>query len=50
MGMKFIYATKPFKSAGIENSFFIYVIVMLVICFFCSLQIPREARYLKDDH
>lgn len=39
-----------FKSAGIENSFFIYVIVMLVICFFCSLQIPREARYLKDDH
>ncbi len=39
-----------FKSAGIENSFFIYVIVMLVICFFYSLQIPREARYLKDDH
>lgn len=39
-----------FKSAGIENSFFIYVIVMRVICFFYSLQIPREARYLKDDH
>ena len=26
-----------FKAAGIENTFFIYVIVMLVICFLCSL-------------
>jgi MHS family dicarboxylic acid transporter PcaT-like MFS transporter len=39
-----------FKSAGIENTFFIYVIVMLVICFLCSLQLPKEAKYLKDDH
>lgn len=39
-----------FKSAGIENTFFIYVIVMLVICFFCSLKLPKEPEYLKDDH
>lgn len=39
-----------FKSAGIENTFFIYVIVMLLICFFCSWQLPREPKYLKDDH
>lgn len=39
-----------FKSAGIENSFFVYVIVMLVICFLCSWKIPKEPEYLKHDH
>lgn len=39
-----------FKSAGIENTFFIYVIVMLIICFLCSLKLPKEPEYLKDDH
>ena len=38
-----------FKAAGIENSFFVYVIVILIICFFCSWQLPKEAQYLKDD-
>ncbi|WP_216934210.1 MULTISPECIES: MFS transporter [unclassified Acinetobacter] len=38
-----------FKAAGIENSFFVYVTVMLIICFFCSWQLPKEAPYLKDD-
>ncbi|WEV48833.1 MFS transporter [Acinetobacter sp. ESL0695] len=37
-----------FKAIGLENTFFIYVIVMLVICFFCSLAIPKEPEYL--DH
>ena len=31
-----------FKAAGIENTFFIYVIVMLVICFLCSLALPKN--------
>lgn len=39
-----------FKSAGIENSFFVYVIVMLVICFLCSLKLPKEPKYLKEEH
>lgn len=39
-----------FKSSGIENTFFIYVIVMLVICFLCSLKLPKEPKYLKEDH
>lgn len=39
-----------FKSAGIENTFFVYVIVMLIVCFFCSWQLPKEPKYLKDDH
>ncbi|MEB5476832.1 MFS transporter [Acinetobacter pollinis] len=37
-----------FKAIGLENTFFIYVIVMLIICFFCSLAIPKEPEYL--DH
>ncbi|MCF9000115.1 MFS transporter [Acinetobacter nectaris] len=37
-----------FKASGLENTFFIYVILMLIICFFCSLAIPKEPEYL--DH
>lgn len=39
-----------FKASGIESTFFIYVIVMLVICFLCSFRLPKEPEYLKHDH
>lgn len=39
-----------FKDAGIENIFFIYVIFMLIICFFCSLALPKKPEYLENDH
>ena len=38
-----------FKQAGIENEFFIYVMVMLAICFFCSFKLPKEPEYLHHD-
>jgi len=38
-----------FKQAGVENEFFIYVIVMLIICFFCSFRLPKEPEYLHHD-
>ena len=38
-----------FKDAGIENTFFVYVIIMLIICFFCSLR-RRKPDYLEHDH
>ena len=39
-----------FKNAGIENTFFIYVIIMLIICFLCSLALPKKPAYLEHDH
>ncbi|WP_334007254.1 MFS transporter [Acinetobacter colistiniresistens] len=39
-----------FKDAGIENTFFVYVIIMLIICFFCSLALPKKPEYLEHDH
>ncbi|MHA3051899.1 MFS transporter [Acinetobacter sp. ANC 4640] len=39
-----------FKEVGHEYTFFIYVIVMLVICFFCSWKLPKEPEYLQHDH
>lgn len=39
-----------FKDAGIENLFFVYVVVMLVICFLCSFALPKEPEYLHHDH
>lgn len=39
-----------FKSAGIENTFYIYVIVMLLICLFCSFKLPKKPEYLEHDH
>ncbi len=39
-----------FKDAGIENIFFIYVIFMLIICFLCSLALPKKPEYLEHDH
>ena len=39
-----------FKQAGHEYTFFVYVIIMLIICFFCSLRLPKEPEYLHHDH
>ncbi|MCH7335795.1 MFS transporter [Acinetobacter sp. NIPH 2699] len=39
-----------FKDAGIENIFFIYVIIMLLICFFCSWALPKKPKYLEHEH
>lgn len=39
-----------FKDAGIENTFFVYVIIMLIICFFCSWALPKNPEYLEHDH
>lgn len=38
-----------FKSLNHENLFFIYVIVMLIICFFVSLSMPRKPLHLHDE-
>lgn len=38
-----------FKSAGYENTFFVYVIIMLIVCLFCSLRLPKEPEYLHHD-
>ncbi|TCM64453.1 MHS family dicarboxylic acid transporter PcaT-like MFS transporter [Acinetobacter calcoaceticus] len=39
-----------FKKMGIENEFFIYVVVMLIICLFCSMRLPKKPEYLHHDH
>ena len=39
-----------FKEWGVENEFFIYVIVLLIICFLCSFALPKKPEYLVDDH
>lgn len=38
------------KDIGMENTFFVYVIVMLIICLFCSMQLPKQPKYLHHDH
>lgn len=38
------------KDIGHEYSFFIYVIVMLIICLFCSMKLPKQPKYLHHDH
>ena len=38
------------KDIGHENTFFIYVAIMLIICLFCSMQLPKEPKYLHHDH
>ncbi|WP_445116062.1 MFS transporter [Acinetobacter sp. WZC-1] len=38
-----------FKALGHENIFFIYVMVMLIICLFCSMKLPKQPRYLHHD-
>lgn len=39
-----------FKGYGYENEFFIYVIVMLIVCFAFSWRIPKDPEYLHDEH
>lgn len=38
-----------FKDINQENLFFIYVIVMLVICLFVSMTMPKEPQHLHDE-
>jgi len=38
-----------FKNMNHENIFFIYVILMLVICFFISLSLPKDPKHLHDE-
>nr|WP_174505741.1 MFS transporter [Acinetobacter sp. Marseille-Q1620] len=38
-----------FKNIGHENTFFIYVIIMLIICIYCSSKLPRKPKYLHHD-
>jgi len=38
-----------FKSAGYENSFFVYVVIMLVICFLISLSLPNKPKHLHQE-
>ncbi|CAK9885913.1 MAG: Alpha-ketoglutarate permease [Candidatus Erwinia impunctatus] len=37
-----------FKVFGKEHLFFVYVAVVLLVCLFCSLQLPRKPQYLND--
>ncbi|EMI5492718.1 MFS transporter [Providencia stuartii] len=39
-----------FKASGAENAFFIYVMVVLVICLLCCFKLPKEPKYLNDKH
>ncbi|MEQ4603439.1 MAG: MFS transporter, partial [Pseudomonas amygdali] len=38
------------KSAGMENSFYWYVTVMMAVAFLFSLRLPKEPKYLHQDH
>ncbi|WP_028356875.1 MFS transporter [Brackiella oedipodis] len=38
-----------FKDIGHEQAFYVYVVIMLIICFVCSLAIPRESKYFDKE-
>jgi MHS family dicarboxylic acid transporter PcaT-like MFS transporter len=44
------YVALGLKSIGYESAFYWYVTAMLVIAFFFSLRLPKQARYLHNDH
>ena len=44
------YVALGLKSLGHESSFFWYVTAMMVIAFFVSWRLPRQAAYLHHDH
>ena len=44
------YVALGLKSLGHESAFFWYVSGMMVIAFFVSLRLPRQASYLHHDH
>ncbi|MFZ4289351.1 MFS family transporter [Variovorax sp. HJSM1_2] len=44
------YVALGLKTLGHESAFYWYVTVMMVIAFFVSLRLPRQASYLHHDH
>ncbi len=44
------YVALGLKTLGHESAFFWYVTVMMVVAFFVSLRLPRQASYLHHDH
>jgi MHS family alpha-ketoglutarate permease-like MFS transporter len=44
------YVALGLKALGHEATFFWYVTGMMIIAFLVSLRLPREARYLRNDH
>jgi MHS family alpha-ketoglutarate permease-like MFS transporter len=43
------YLALTFKASGLESLFFCYVAAMMVMVFFISRRLPRQARYLYHD-
>jgi len=44
------YVALNLKLAGMENAFYWYVTVMMVVAFLFSLRLPKQAAYLHHDH
>ena len=44
------YVALSFKSAGMENTFYWYVTIMMAIAFLFSLRLPKKPVYLHEDH
>lgn len=44
------YVALNLKSMGSENAFYWYVTVMMVIAFLFSLRLPKQPKYLHQDH
>ncbi|MBC3412193.1 MFS transporter [Pseudomonas sp. SWRI51] len=44
------YVALGLKSLGMENTFYWYVTAMMAIAFLFSLRLPKQAKYLHDDH
>ncbi len=44
------YVALNLKSMGMENTFYWYVTVMMVVGFLFSLRLPKQAAYLHHDH
>lgn len=44
------YVALGLKSIGHESAFFWYVTAMMVVAFFVSMRLPRQAAYLHHDH
>lgn len=39
-----------FKNIGHAEYFFLYVSIMLLVCFLCSFALPKKPEYLENDH
>lgn len=44
------FVALSFKNAGIENTFYWYVTVMMAVAFLFSLRLPKQPAYLHEDH